>query len=644
MDYLDQCDVIFDSPGGDRSCSMLLGNGDISLLIWVERNGNVVLELNKSDAWDEIGRQALIGKIRLALQPNLFVDGTPFRQRLHFREGQVTVAAGGLKDRVEVCLWVDANQPVVRIEIESKIPIALQATVEGAQQPAPSTDGNRVQWLHRNSSSVWPATMHLQSTNDWAAGDIDPLLYRTFGVAMEGEGMRAINHSTLQTVSAANRSIFSIHPRVSRAVEVEDWVRELSQQIESTNKKSLQQAHGEHQNWWRAFWERSYIQITGNASAEAVTRAYARQRFINACCGLAPDPDGGFRLEVARLQYWPMLASGDFAMMRPLFQMCLDALPMALQRTHTYFSHRGAFFPAVMHPWGSYLNSDFGMKRDGLAVGEAQNRAIRYHWSGSLELLAIMLDHELYAFTEEFSQSTLLPLADAIITFYDRHYPRVDGKVRFAPAQSLDAWLEAIDPLPEIAGVKWVLEGLLRLPQELVSNERRSQWQRLLGELPPLPMRRGSEKLGANYLIPAVQYDDLRSCENPELAAVFPYRIYGIGKPDVSVARRTFERREFKGRSALDVVQAALLGSVDEIQALFARGFHSFGMLALQYMLLQCDHERILILPAWPNGWDVEWKLHAPMRTTVEGIIRGGELRKLTITPEVREKDVILAQ
>jgi hypothetical protein len=67
-------------------------------------------------------------------------------------------------------------------------------------------------------------------------------------------------------------------------------------------------------------------------------------------------------------------------------------------------------------------------------------------------------------------------------------------------------------------------------------------------------------------------------------------------------------------------------------------------MLALQYMLLQCDHERILILPAWPNGWDVEWKLHAPMRTTVEGIIRGGELRKLTITPEVREKDVILAQ
>jgi len=644
MDYLDQCDVTFDFPGGDRSQSTLLGNGDVFLLAWVTHTGELVLELNKSDAWDETGRQALVGRIRLALQPNLFVAGTPFRQRLHLREGQVTIAAGNLKDRVEARLWVDANQPVVRIEIESTLPIALRATVEGAQQPAPSTDGNRVQWLHRNSSSVWPATMHLQSTDDWAAGDIDPLLYRTFGAAMEGSGLAPADSTSLKSTAPKTRFMISIHPLTARAVEIEDWTKTLSRQIEQTEKMPIEVACAQHLSWWNAFWERSHIHITGNEAAEALTRAYARQRFTTACAGPQTDPDGGFRFGLARLQYWPMLASGDFAMMRPLFRMYLDALPMALQRTRTYFSHPGAFFPAVMHTWGSYLNSDYGIDRDDLAVGQVRDRASRYHWSGSLELLAMLLEHELYVFTEEFSQSTLLPLADAIITFYDRHYPRVDGKVRFAPAQSLDGWLEAIDPLPEIAGLKWVLEGLLRLPEELVSKKRRSQWQRLLGELPPLPMRRGWEKLGANYLIPAVQYDDLRSCENPELAAVFPYRIYGIGKPDVSVARRTFERREFKGKSALDAVQAALLGFVDEIQGGFARSSYSNAMPALQYMLLQCDGKRILILPAWPNGWDVEWKLHAPMRTTVEGIFRGGELRKLTITPEVREKDVILAR
>jgi len=644
MDYLDQCDVILDSPGGDRSTSTLLGNGDVSLLTWVTRDGDLVLELNKTDARDEIGQQALIGKIRIALQPNPFVSGLHFRQRLHLREGQVTVAAGGLKDRVEARLWVDPNQPIVRIEIESKLPIALRATVEGAQQPAPSTNQNRVQWLHRNTSSVWPATMHLQSTEDWAAGDIDPLLYRTFGAAMEGTGLVPADSASLKSIASQTRFMVSIHPLTARAVEIEDWTKALSRQIEQTEKTPIETARAQHHSWWDAFWKRSYIHITGNEAAEALTRAYARQRFATACADPQIDSDGGFRFDSARLHYWPMLASGDFAMMRPLFRMYLDALPMALQRTRTYFSHPGAFFPAAMHAWGSYLNSDYGIDRDGLAVGQVQDRASRYHWSGCLELLAMLLEHELYIFTEDFARSTLLPLADAIITFYDRHYPRVDGKLRFAPAQSLDGWLEAIDPLPEIAGLKWVLEGLLRLPRELVSNEQRVQWQRLLTELPPLPMRRGSEHLGANYLIPAVQYDDLRSSENPELAAVFPFRVYGIGRPNISIGRRTFERREFKGKSALDVVQAALLGSVDEIQAGFARSSHSKVMLALQYMLLQCDHERILVLPTWPDGWDVEWKLHAPMRTTVEGVFRGGELRKLTITPEEREKDVILAR
>ncbi len=189
-----------------------------------------------------------------------------------------------------------------------------------------------------------------------------------------------------------------------------------------------------------------------------------------------------------------------------------------------------------------------------------------------------------------------------------------------------------------------MLDGLLRLPEELASIQRRSQWLRLLDELPPLPARRGAEQLGANYLIPAVQYDDLQACGNPELAAVFPYRIYGVGKPELPVARRTFIRREFKEKSNLDLVHAALLGIVDESQTRLPRSFDSLAMLALQYMLLQCDGERILILPASPKNWNAHWKLHAPMRTTVEGIVENGQLRKLTITPEIREKDAILAQ
>jgi hypothetical protein len=37
----------------------------------------------------------------------------------------------------------------------------------------------------------------------------------------------------------------------------------------------------------------------------------------------------------------------------------------------------------------------------------------------------------------------------------------------------------------------------------------------------------------------------------------------------------------------------------------------------------------------------VEFKLHAPLATTVEGVYRSGKLQRLTVTPPERAKDVV---
>ena len=66
-------------------------------------------------------------------------------------------------------------------------------------------------------------------------------------------------------------------------------------------------------------------------------------------------------------------------------------------------------------------------------------------------------------------------------------------------------------------------------------------------------------------------------------------------------------------------------------------------MLALQRMLLQTDGDRILLFPAWPKEWDVDFKLHAPMNTTIEGTLRKGNLEKLKVTPESRGQDIVIA-
>jgi alpha-L-fucosidase 2 len=63
-------------------------------------------------------------------------------------------------------------------------------------------------------------------------------------------------------------------------------------------------------------------------------------------------------------------------------------------------------------------------------------------------------------------------------------------------------------------------------------------------------------------------------------------------------------------------------------------------MKTLQVMLLQAEDRTIRLLPAWPAGWDADFKLHGPYRTVIQGSVRGGRLAALKVTPGSRGTDV----
>jgi hypothetical protein len=232
-----------------------------------------------------------------------------------------------------------------------------------------------------------------------------------------------------------------------------------------------------------------------------------------------------------------MLAADDYDLIQPFLEMYRRALPLALERTRLLCNHSGAFFPETSTFWGTYGLGD-GVRVTGADPFEKVNEFIRYYWSGGLELTAMMLDTYAYTGDRAFATNTLLPLADGIVTFYAKHYPRdAAGKLHFAPAMALETYHTATNPLPEIAGLMFVLPQLLMLPEDLTTPEQRAAWSRLLGELPPLPRR---EENGKTFLLPAETYGEIRTVENPELYAVFPYRLFGVGKPDLEIGRETF--------------------------------------------------------------------------------------------------------
>lgn len=48
---LDKYNVLWDTPCPGSAQSMPLGNGDIGLNLWVEKNGDLIFYISKTDAW-----------------------------------------------------------------------------------------------------------------------------------------------------------------------------------------------------------------------------------------------------------------------------------------------------------------------------------------------------------------------------------------------------------------------------------------------------------------------------------------------------------------------------------------------------------------------------------------------------------------
>ncbi len=67
-------------------------------------------------------------------------------------------------------------------------------------------------------------------------------------------------------------------------------------------------------------------------------------------------------------------------------------------------------------------------------------------------------------------------------------------------------------------------------------------------------------------------------------------------------------------------------------------------MKTFQSVLLQIDpySKKIFLTPAWPKDWNVDFKLHAPYNTIIEGTVKNGKVEALKVTPSSRKKDVII--
>ncbi len=399
------------------------------------------------------------------------------------------------------------------------------------------------------------------------------------------------------------------------------------------------------------------------------------------------SPDGrdwavlSFMWQNTRHPYWAMAARGDYDTIEPGMRFVRDGLELGYDRCRKLLGLEGAFIMEA-----SWWHNVGVFNWDGMPAH------LRHHQLATIELPAIMAEAYEHTRDRQFLEKVLLPCADAGIAYYAARFPQRDaaGKMRMEGVGCAETYQGVLNPCTECGCMKFLLTKLLSFELDAA---RRQRWTKLLAELPGVPTRRIR---GMDLLAVGDVYDAGREiCESPELYSVYPFRQAGLGTPSLlAMARQSFHVRTVSldgtdDKQAVETggwqsapVQAAYLGLAREAARLTSINFNdrfihwtdnvdpeapfpqrprarfpafweckmdgtpdndhgANSANALQSMLLQSDGKRIFLLPAWPEDWDVSFKLHAAGNTTVEGDYRNGKIQSLTVTPAARRADVV---
>lgn len=579
---------------------------------------------------------------------------------------------------------------------------------------------NAVLFYHRNDKdNVFDYTVKMEQMNAVKDQLFNPLHNLTSGGLMQGAGMQpagtdtgtyagtAFTAWTIQTKQPVRSQQIEIGLHIQQTNEVKEWTNGLFALLQDA-QKNKKTAWARTRQWWQQFWNRSYIIIENKEdSLQAISRNYQLFRYQLGCNAYGAYPtksNGGlftfdpvyvdtqyhftpdFRLwgggimtaQNQRLVYFPMLKNGDFDMLPSQFDFYLRILHNAELRSKVYWNHGGACFTEQMENFGLPNITEYNPKRpEGYDAGMEYNAWLEYQWETVFEFCLMMLETERY---EGRDISNYIPFIESCLQFYDEHYQYLakkmgikafdeNGKYIFYPSSAAESYKMAYNSTTVISSLTVILNRMLELPERYLDSTKRDRWTIMLKRIPAIPYRQWE---GHTMLAPATAWARIQNSEAPQLYPVYPWGLYGIGKPGLDTAINTwlYDPQVVKYRSHVGWRQynifAPRLGLTAEAahynSLKFSDGPHRFpafwgpgfdwtpdqnwggsAMIGLQEMLLQADGKKLYLLPAWPAKWNARFKLHAPYQTVIEGVVRNGKLESLEVTPRSRRHDVIFS-
>lgn len=691
-------DYVWTTQSQNSSGSMPCGGHDVGMNVWVE-NGDILFYVSKSGMLDENNTLLKAGRFRLNIKGQPF-SGSDFEQRLCLDDGAIYIKGKGISIR----LWADVYQPKVFVEMNATHkadatlsyeswrykdrPVTKAECQQGSYKwniPADCTTfadsikaaKSSIDFWHTNRSyTVFDYTVSREGLDAIKDELYNPIGGKTFGGSITMPGFKFTGTSTGTYASTDYKAWHYSATGIRQAtVSIDLYTGETASTALSAKKSKAQST-----KWWHQFWQRSFITAEGEGAAMA--RKYELFRYMLGCnaygeyptkfngslftfdpvyadpkCPFTPDfrkwGGGTMTAQNQRLVYWPMLKSGDTDMMKAQFDTYLRMLPNATRRTKFYWNHDGASFSEQIENSGLSNPTEYGKHKPGDDPGMDRNAWLEYQWDTALEFCSMIMQAHKYSGMDIAEYE---PLIRQTLIFFDEHYQYIakklgvkplnaDGKLMLYPSSGCETYKMAYNPSSVIAALKTVTEQWIEYKGDSLNN--------FLSRIPPIPLRTIK---GDTCIAPAIVWARIQNIETPQLYPVFPWRVYGMGRDNLHIARNTYlkdphavEMHSTKGWKQ-DNIWAACLGLTDEAFKLnkekLADGPYRFpafwdpgydwapdcnkggaSMIGMQEMLLQEKPDGgLLLFPAWPKNINAKFRLKATGGRTVEAEIKNGTI------------------
>ena len=738
-DYVNQFNIDWDTQSVDATGSMPLGGGNLGLNIWVE-NDDILFYIGHPDSRLENQKLVKLGRIRISIFPSPFKK--KFKQNLNLLQSYISISGESENGKpVVLKLWVDAFNPVIHAELKSEEPLNVNVAYESWFFKSHKIE-NGLEFYYRldSSKSDLPEKIKNQKLEAIANKISNSLKNLIIGGNIIADGLAYCGTDSgvymkthykswkLKTVKPLNNLDLRVNIRVEQDRLVEIWKKNIKS-LEERNRNSAKIDYARTIAWWKEFWDRSHIIINTetnkNDTAWQVGRNYQLFRYMlafnrtgknptlfnggiltfdnpltdfNAFGAASPNPDDRawwdcmFMAQNQRLVYWPMVKSGDYDLLKVGLDFYRNRAELQREKAKHFFNIEGVVFPESIDIYGimAACSSDNGLH---------SCEHLTHHFTSSLEFAFMMLEN--YRFFGKDLNNSLSTIM-GVLHFYDNYYQKecenrtgktLDKYKRLViyPGNSVEYGVETKNNIDAISGLMAIVNGLLYSIEINLPSKDKEWLISFKSRLPVVPIK---SKNGYKYIAIA---DTIKKISNPhefpQLYSMFPFHLYGIGLPDLDIARNTWEygadndliQKEYMcwkysniGVACLGLTDEAkkyainkflypaktpiisaqeMLGNCARFKARFPAfwvtyPFDAFpdmdhggcSMIGLQEMLMQTPGNKIILFPAWPKEWDADFKLYAPQQTIVETSVRNGKIVSLKILPEVRMKDVVINQ